>query len=399
MKVQVYCSYFLLLCCIGFFSCGTDTQNEQKENVATVDSVSHKDSVKSEPTADPISFDRTDDYTSRIIAGMQDGDTNPYKAVSEYTSWKKFAATMDSSWARVNRQRLGKMRNWSETELENLSATTVFYPFSGPDFIHATTFFPKADKYYLFGLEPIGDLPDLNNKSEKDVSAYCEAMQGALRDIFQRSYFLTKKMSADMPKINGVVPMICTFLVRTNHIVTKIQPLLLMENGQTMNWVGTASDSPKKLPRLVRIDFLDTDMRKPKSVFYYSGDLSDNGVKVKPAIKAFLDALPEGCVGYLKSASYLMHYESFSTIRNAMLGKCKAILQDDTGIAYKYYDSAQWNVQLYGVYTPPIEEFKGRFQKELDHDYKDSSRVKPLPFEIGYHWGTHKDNLQLATKK
>lgn len=397
MKTRLF-RFAYLVCLLPFLAaCTTDTSNQQNVATPATDSV-RKDTARPKPA--PLTFDRTFDYTARVIAGMPVTDAEPYASICESESWKRYAAAMDSSWQKVEKQRFSKMRAWAATELTaEANVTTVFYPFSGPDFIHAYAFFPQAERYYLFGLEPIGALPDFRNQPAKDAALYCEAVREALRDIFQRSYFLTKRMSSAVPHIRGMVPLMCVFLVRTGHVITNIQPQILMETGQTMNWKGTERDWPKNALRLVRIDFRHATSNTSKSIFYYSGDLSDAGIKARPAVQQYLNQLPGNCTGYLKSASYLMHYDSFSIIRNSMLEKCKTLLQDDTGIAYKYLDASQWDIGLYGIYTPPIEEFKNRFQKDLDKDYQDSTRVNPLPFEIGYHWGTHKDNLLLARKK
>jgi len=396
MKTRLWRFYYFITIFNLLYCCHTDTSQQQKVATTPVDSA-----PQDTTTAVAIRFDRTFDYSSRIIAGLPATETEPYASLTRSAAWQRYAAAMDSSWTRAEKQRFGKMRNWATHQLSREgTANTVFYPFSGPDFIHAYTFFPEADHYYLFGLEPIGDLPDLRDKPVTETIRYCEAVRTALRDIFQRSYFQTKRMLTDLPQINGVVPLICVFLVRTGNVVTNVQPLLLLDNGQTMNWKGARTQSPKKLPRVVRIDFLDAASRKPKSLFYYSGDLSDAGIKARPALQQYLNQLPDDCAGYVKSASYLMHYGAFSTIRNAMLNKCKTLLQDDTGIAYQYFDPQQWQIRLYGSYLPPIAEFKNRFQKDLNTAYLDSTQVvQPLPFDLGYHWGDDKDNLLLAVKK
>ena len=349
-------------------------------------------------TAEPVPIP-TFDQTARLIAGMSVTDAPDYDGLMQTRGWRRHAAAMDSSWQRTDRERFAKMRGWAAGELDATAAgADVLYPFSGPDFVHVHAFFPQARQFYLFGLERTGQLPDFRRQSADEMVHYCEAMRGALRDIFKRSYFLTKRMSADLPQVNGVVPIICVFLVRTGHVVTKVQPLLLLENGQTMNWTGTEQPTATARPRLVRIDFTDATGRQPKSVFYYSGDLSDTGVKATPGLQAYLGSLPSDAVGYLKSASYLLHYESFATVRHVLTSKCKLVLQDDTGIAYKYFGK-DWALQHYGEYVPPIEEFAGRFQRDLDAAYRDSTQVKPLPFDLGYHWGKHRDNLLRAVRQ
>jgi len=37
----------------------------------------------------------------------------------------------------------------------------MFYMFSGPDFLYADAFFPEATTYVMAGLEPPGQIPDL----------------------------------------------------------------------------------------------------------------------------------------------------------------------------------------------------------------------------------------------
>jgi len=37
-------------------------------------------------------------------------------------------------------------------------ADTMYYMFSGPDFLYAYTFFPNANTYILAGLEPVGQV-------------------------------------------------------------------------------------------------------------------------------------------------------------------------------------------------------------------------------------------------
>ncbi len=83
-----------------------------------------------------------------------------------------------------------------------------------------------------------------------------------------------------------------------------------------------------------------------------------------------------------------MNYGTFSIIRNICLAKSKSILQDDTGIAFRYVDKSKWNYKLYGSYIKPVDDFSGVWQDDLSATYKkDSANVKKLAFSLGYHWG------------
>ena len=97
----------------------------------------------------------------------------------------------------------------------------------------------------------------------------------------------------------------------------------------------------------------------------------------------------------VKSASYLMHEADFSYVRNAVLSKSKAILQDDSGISYKFFDKTKWDIQLYGVYNGPIPLFAKRYEKDLKEAFT-KGNVKPITFQYGY--GSH-CALLIARKK
>ena len=42
---------------------------------------------------------------------------------------------------------------------------TVFYPFSGPDFINVFALYPRAKTYLLIALEPVGKMPDFSSRN------------------------------------------------------------------------------------------------------------------------------------------------------------------------------------------------------------------------------------------
>ena len=106
--------------------------------------------------------------------------------------------------------------------------------------------------------------------------------------------------------------------------------------------------------------------------------------------------------GFVKSASYLMHYDStFSTIQQLVLNKNKYFVQDDTGVPFKKFDLSKWNIELYGIYEKPIKDFsESLYQKQLDDAYKNSAYYKGgLKFSLGYHWSSKNQNQLVAIKK
>lgn len=94
-----------------------------------------------------------------------------------------------------------------------------------------------------------------------------------------------------------------------------------------------------------------------------------------------------------------MHFKDFSNIRNLILDKGQFILQDDTGIPYKYFNKKIWEINLYGQYTKPIKDFSRMEQHDLKAAYIDKNRIKKLPFHFGYHCRDNIDALMLIKRK
>lgn len=94
--------------------------------------------------------------------------------------------------------------------------------------------------------------------------------------------------------------------------------------------------------------------------------------------------VPDQTCTYFKSASYLMHYQAFSMVRDFCLKKSNSILEDDTGMPYKCLVD-QFDVKLWGVYEMPIRDFSGVFQSDLNSFFRSRKDVGQLPFSMGYH--------------
>ena len=85
-------------------------------------------------------------------------------------------------------------------------------------------------------------------------------------------------------------------------------------------------------------------------------------------------------------------------IRDQVLAHSVAVLQDDSGIPYHYFDAQPWRVQLYGDYSRPYGSFRWLEQKDLKKAYT-TTGPKPLDFQIGYGFHKAPSNLLFAMKK
>jgi hypothetical protein len=74
------------------------------------------------------------------------------------------------------------------------------------------------------------------------------------------------------------------------------------------------------------------------------------------------------------------------------------ILQDDSGLPFRSFLPGEWRIQLFGIYTEPLEIFKRGKEPALKDAYDSSLRVGPLPFGAGYHVSANDANLLLALR-
>ncbi len=354
-------------------------------------------------TGPALSPDPVFDEIARFISGLPCASDN-LKALQETPEWKAYVAGLEKSWSELETKRLQPLWTWAETEIADSQAatTTLFYPFGGPDFLTAFYLYPHADAYVLMGLEFVGRLPDFKKDTpneEKHVGNYLANLNAALADFFLKSYFITKNMTTALArdKVDGVLPVICFFLERTNNAIAAIKRCEVLDNGDVLEYDFGMARKVRR-PYGIKIEFFARGTNKLRSLYYFSCDLSDEPFAKNTPFYLYADKLNFETT-YVKSASYLMHYKFFSSIRGLILAKSRFVLEDDTGIPYKYFAPRDWESQLYGEYIKPVSDFKGVDQADLEAAYADAARIKKLPFHLGYHWGSNKDSILYFKKK
>ncbi|MDB3907430.1 hypothetical protein N9355_08150 [Crocinitomicaceae bacterium] len=318
---------------------------------------------------------------------------------------KSFARMVNTKFEKMKSSRLDKISIWNTNNMDRAGISKnafCFYPFSGGDFVHAKWLYPEADEYLLIARERVGTIPDLAKAPNTEVMKYLDNVDEVLRDIYRRSYFITKNMNSDINdsnRVDGMLPIILWAMGRSEHDIVSIQYFDIDEEGQTIridpNDVTSKSDAAEVVA-------IHRPSGKKKTVTYVSGDISNNGFNNYRGIKKYLEAkVPTSCNSFLKSASYLLHYSTFSEIKNLIQDQSALIVQDDTGIPFKYFDQKKWTIELFGKYDDPVADFSSRlYQKDLDSAYLNKHFYKgPLSFSLGYHWGDNKQNYMFIHKK
>ncbi len=81
-----------------------------------------------------------------------------------------------------------------------------------------------------------------------------------------------------------------------------------------------------------------------------------------------------------------------------ILSTADYVIQDDTGIPYRFLTQGPWQVRLYGQYNKPIKTLKYGYQPDLEGAFKAKTGTAELPFPFGYHWRGKQSGLLVAIR-
>ena len=332
--------------------------------------------------------------TARFLAGMPLRKGSPLAPLTNDPAWQEHSAFFEKAFAKLNTKQLGKLHAWQAAYLPESTepVPVAYYMFSGPDFLYADQFFPKASVYILCGQEAMGPPPD--PLRVQDLRGAFYNMENAMNSSLRYSFFITKDMKIDLQQqqLNGTLPILYVFLARGGKNIEQVSYGSLDGSGNFREGAPGRGGTPG-----VRIDYTDNQSGRKQTLFYFTTDISDGGIAATPGFLKFCDHHGVG-VSLLKSSSYLMFESGFSRVRDFVLNHSKIIVQDDAGIPLSDFNRDKWNVRLFGNYLGPIEIFKQYYQPKLKELY-DTSNPPPLSFNYGYRWNYKESHLIVATRK
>ncbi len=335
----------------------------------------------------------TPDDTGKILAGMQPSANSPLAIFTKDAGWQQHAKHFDSAWTALDKRQLSKIHAWSNQYLPPRKQA-VFYMFSGPDFLYADAFYPGADTYVLAALEPVGEIPDLTKVSSRQLQGGLSRIAGSLNTVLNYSFFITKKMRYELSggSFSGTLPILYVFLERSGKTIRDVSLVALDADGN----VKPANDPslPKNPSRGAKITFSTGADGKPQTLYYFSTDLSNDGVKTSGFLK-FCDTFGLAD-SFIKSASYLLHSDNFSTIRSYIVDHSDAVVEDDSGVPVRFFKPDEWQLLAFGNYVGPLGIFPHTYQPQLRDLYR--KRTAALDFGIGYRWRPSESNVLLAIR-
>ena len=352
--------------------------------------------------------------TALLLAGLPVVPDSPLHRLSQSEAFQQHRKEMQGFWARIRNENIAKIRQWRDENVPgSLDKNPVLYPLSGADYLNAYAFFPNAREYLLIALEPPGEIPDIRVLTQEEQKNGLSAIRRTVRSLASINYLQSKTMRDELTNstFRGVIPILLLFASGLGHTVQQVRSVTIDEEGRLSSEIKDST--PEKYHRVaginvpetrvhgVQIQFLDGVDRDSKSITYLQFELKD---------QAFDDSRPEGKFlrglrgrnTILKSAVYLLHGANYGKVREFILGNSDLIIQDDSGIPYRYFRSSDWEETLFGMYTRP-QPLGGLAnppqQPQLAQQYALGNRPLAFPYGYGALWGIGRSNLMLFVKK
>lgn len=312
-----------------------------------------------------------------FLAGLPASSAGPLARLQESPAYQDHSDNLAEKWRYCRKARWEAMQSWARKNLSHQSTRGVVrYLFGGPDFLAAHAFFPNAHTLVLGGLEPVGAVAPPESLAPAALSASLGATRQALSTALFAGYFVTREMNAQLRQGNfwGVLPLLYAQMALTGNKILSVEMV-----------------RPFGSPG-VKISYRK-GMRGPQTLYYFQANVA-NGPECGRFL-SWLSSLGEG-VSYLKAASYLLHGGSFTQVRNFLLQTSTLIVEDDSGIPFRFFDPNRWRLKVFGEYNQPI--FSGYYQNDFRDAYATKVNAGPLPFGAGYQVHSDKANILVATR-
>ncbi len=332
--------------------------------------------------------------TAAFLAGTDISPRSPLYPLTQNDQYRVFRQYIGGVWEQYKNRNLKNIESWRKKHIRSEGSDLLMYPFSGPDILNALAFFPGADEYVMIGLELPGNVPDPLHYQGPAIYAELWKIKNALRTILQLNLFRTIEMMADFKadSYSNITGIMMFFLARYEYQILDIQKVYIDHDGNIKYGM------PK--PGEKETDGVEFTFRKKTGSFiqvarFFSVDLSDGSLSHLRGFSSFLSR-KRGFTTFLKSASYLLSYDNFRVLRSYLLAGSSLIVQEDSGIPYKYFFDKEWTMNFFGTYRV-IEIFTNRFQRDLDAVIKRKNSGQ-IPFDFGYGFIPEKSNIMIALK-
>lgn len=298
----------------------------------------------------------------------------------------------DDAWGFYQKTIGQPLSAWAAAEIAPKAGGTVFYPFSGPDFVTVAHAFPNADRYVMVAMQAAGAPVTLATMPAARVQGFQSKFIREWMKFSRLAFFRTDDLNEDQRDQFapiGVTTILSTFALYSGFDVMEIYPIVYDE--KTDDFIKSET-GPWKSVRLVL-----SKAGKPVTLDYVSLDLSDASLSKNEPMRKWLAREASNPV-LIKAASHLLQETYFSILRDILVAHATMVVQDETGLNYSYF--AQIGpVDLYGGFLYPHELFNRKKQESLAQAYRESKNVKPLPFAFSYNKTNERRSVQIVRRQ
>ncbi len=341
------------------------------------------------------------DDLAKFLAGVSLDSGSPLASWQESSMYSTHVAALARLTRNYDRNYFSKMRAWSAAELApripmNLP---VYYFFGGPDAVSVIALFPDAPVYILGGLESVGSIPAPNTLAPEALAEGLDHLRRSADSILSFGHFITKDMKAELDRtaFRGVLPLIYMFISLAGGELISTRYVGVGSDGTLREYGEPFSGSRGVLPG-VQIQFRRAGAASVQTLYYVQANLADDALKSNASVLKWVGHFGRGNV-YLKAASYLLHEPYFSRIRSFLLSQAASVLQDDSGIPWRFFRTADWRCWFFGNYSGTLDIFAKYYQSDLEAAFVTPGLAITLPFGTGYKWRAGESNLLLALKQ
>lgn len=291
---------------------------------------------------------------------------------------RTFQLRAGEGWARYEKLVGQPLAAWSRKEVAYPGGGTVFYPFSGPDFLAVARIFPDADRYVLVAIQRARQPARPESMSATQRAAFESKFGAAWTKFGALGFFRTEDLDDDQSdRVTGIgtTTILMAFAARLGYEVMAVEPLGF--NADKLEWEPVAPDAATGSMRLV----LQRGARKT-TLDYVRLDLSDHGLQTAGLRQAWIQRMAAHPT-LLKAASHLLQEPYFSVLRDALVSSVPLLVQDETGLEYPDLLKVG-KVRLYGNFAQQHRLFKRTGQRALAAAYKAEKNPGELPFAFSY---------------
>ncbi len=311
-----------------------------------------------------------------ILLAGQEPVTGLPPTLAQSPRWAAFSKEVTTNWARYSQKIADPMSQWALAELP-VAPNTVFYPFSGPDFVTVHQLFPTAQRYVMVAMQNAERPLDLANLAPDLIDPSLAVLTSAWQHFGENGFYVTSYLEKYLYSTRaniGASTFIVSFLTLQGFEIERVVPIQVAADG-------SLQELSPDMPRWRSVRIQASKQGKSIVVDYLKIDLSNPGLQAAPQNLALIATLTKYPVLF-KAASHLPQNVGFNMIANQVLADSPLIVQDETGLSYSTLIRAH-QVALFGKFVVAHHSFPS-YHVDLAKAFAQRDDTKPLNFRFGY---------------